>query len=177
MSDGSKSNFRKKKKIDFLRADLIDYRKISWKSTSLDVLMNTIRTLIVDDSSLTQCEIAAHWGIANGAVQKVCRNRLIVFHNPVGVNFSAFAGMAPSGVGHSCNCFATWVTSSQYSILHTCDVKRLQVFLHGRGDSDHQCRNLLSTLCTIIFINFASLTEEVIRLDGEGVNFYQRISF
>ncbi len=28
MIDQSKSNFRKSKKIDFLRADLIDYRKI-----------------------------------------------------------------------------------------------------------------------------------------------------
>ncbi len=29
MSDQSKSNFRKSKKINFLRADLIDYRKIN----------------------------------------------------------------------------------------------------------------------------------------------------
>ncbi len=38
MIDRSKSNFRKPKKIDFLRADLIDYRKIDFKSTSLAFL-------------------------------------------------------------------------------------------------------------------------------------------
>ncbi len=39
MIDRSKSNFRKSKKIDFLRADLIDYRKINKKSTSLLVFL------------------------------------------------------------------------------------------------------------------------------------------
>ncbi len=56
-------------------------------SISTDVTINKIGTLIVDDSSLTQCEIAAHLGIAKGTVQKLMKNCLIVVHNPVGVNF------------------------------------------------------------------------------------------
>ncbi len=37
-------------------------------TTSTDIMINTIRTRIVDDNSLTQCEIAAHLGIAKGRV-------------------------------------------------------------------------------------------------------------
>ncbi len=35
MNDQSKLNFRKSKKNNFLRADLIDYWNIDWKSSSL----------------------------------------------------------------------------------------------------------------------------------------------
>ncbi len=50
-------------------------------SISTDVTINTIGTLIVDDSSLTQHKIAPHLGIAKVTVQKVCHNCLIVYHS------------------------------------------------------------------------------------------------
>ncbi len=43
---------------------------------STGVTINTIKILIVDDSSLTQCEIAAHISIAKGTVQKILKNLL-----------------------------------------------------------------------------------------------------
>ncbi len=62
-----------------------------------NVTINTTGALTTDDSSLTQSEIAAHLGIAKGTVQKILTSCLIVVHNPVGVNFSAFVQMAPYG--------------------------------------------------------------------------------
>ncbi len=41
---------------------------------STDIMINMIGALIMNDTSLTQCEIAAHLGIAKGTVQKILKN-------------------------------------------------------------------------------------------------------
>ncbi len=67
-------------------------------SISTNVTINIIKTLITDDSLFTQCEIAAHSGIAKVTVQKILKNCPIVVHNPIGVNFLAFTWMARTGM-------------------------------------------------------------------------------
>ncbi len=59
---------------------------------STEVMINTIRTLNMDDSSSTQYDIAVHLDIANGMVQKILKICLIVVHNPIGVNFRLSRG-------------------------------------------------------------------------------------
>ncbi len=70
-------------------------------SISTVVMIKTIRTLITDDSSLTQRKITAHLMTINFVELKICCNCLIVVQNPVGINFSAFVQMAHTGMPFS----------------------------------------------------------------------------
>ncbi len=86
-------------------------------SNSTGVMIDTIGTLITNDSLLTRCEIAALVGIKKGTVQKVCHNCLIV-HNPIGVNFSAFVWMARTSalfIQLTCN-LGVWEVKSVVSM-------------------------------------------------------------
>ncbi len=73
---------------------------------------------------------------------------LFVVHNPVGLIFRLLHRWL-TRARHSPDWLATWVTSSNYSILHVCGIERFFTFCgRGRGRaSGHQCGNLMFIPC------------------------------
>ncbi len=69
---------------------------VAVKQSHRPVSISTNVTL-ADGSSLSQHEIAVHLAIAKGITLKICRNCLIVIHNPTEVIFFAFVWMARTG--------------------------------------------------------------------------------